>query len=120
MTEQPTLYLRQRQNAHDFAAALGNAVVRSMAKNLFNDVSPPDTMEKGRVRAAIDESFPSCDVGDLAMAHHDTTIVDVTTYRFSRLDFHQAAPFKKILSTRSHRKSESRRRSLGSVRLRLR
>src|ERR1700694_2498779 len=58
MPEEETLYFGERKHADDLAAPLGKKVMRFVPEAFFDDVLPPDAMEKRRVGASLDERLP--------------------------------------------------------------
>ena len=58
VAEKPASYLRERQNADDPAAALGEKVMRAMAKHILDDLAPPDAVEESRLRTSCRRTVP--------------------------------------------------------------
>ena len=59
MPEEETLHFGEGKHADDLRIALGKQVMRCVPETLFDDVLPPDAMEERRVRAPMNELFPT-------------------------------------------------------------
>ncbi len=120
VAEQAALHLGERKDAGDRAGALGDEIVRAVAKDTFDDVPPADAMKEGRVGTALNEFFPGSGIGSGERAHADAVGRAPDADDFAGRRFHHASPFRKTRSTLSQRKSARRLRKRGSVRWRFR
>ena len=115
VAEEAALHLRERENAGDLAAALGQPIVRPMAEVVLEDAAPADAVEERRLRAAPDECVPPLGVTRREVANDEGCgSAPEARHRFRR-DPHHSPPFRKIRSTRSHRKSATSRRRRDSI-----
>ena len=120
MPKKTAANLRQRQNARDFAPALGDAVMRAMVKYIFDDLLPAYAVKKTRPVASVHERVPTLVVRAFESANNDIAGRREIALRIYYAALNHAAAPRNTRSTRSQQKSASRRRILGSVRLRLR
>ena len=59
MPEEETFHFSERKHPDDLGITLGEQVMRCVPETFFDDVPPPNAMEERRVRAAMDELFPT-------------------------------------------------------------
>src|SRR6202171_605766 len=116
MPEEETPHFGERRHPDDLGTTLGEQVVRCVPETFFDDVLPPNTMEERRVRAAMNELFPTrpvlaAEAADAQGHRGNRSHAQQTAWRV------HATP-KTTWSTRSQRKSSSSRRRRFSVRSR--
>ncbi len=120
VTEEPAAHFRERQHADQLPPALRDEVMATVIEYIFDDVAPADSMEESRLWAGFHEGFPAARIGVRERPNGDALGRPLDACDVCRGGVHQPSSPRKTRSARSHRKSASRRRSLGSIRCRFR
>ena len=102
------------------AIALGQEIVRPMAKHFLEDGAPADAMEERRIRTPLDEGIPAHAVRAHERTHAHRPRNAGRPDRQRRPHRRHATPSRNTRSARSQRKSASSRRKRGTILRRLR